>query len=151
MAELCQFLGGSWKIIYNIQQLSQFLWTVNNRGSGLILSKNTSQLKWKGPKKEKKAVFWKIGKSLIVNQPVQLESWKKRWMCGFSSRLRKKNKNSRKSLRKKKFFWKNFEKSFFCYFSIEFFFFFCDNCTLEELLNASGLRKYWINEIFSKI
>jgi hypothetical protein len=44
---------------YNIQQLSQLLCTVNNRGSGLILSKKKSQLKWKGPKKGKKSVFLK--------------------------------------------------------------------------------------------
>jgi hypothetical protein len=31
------------------------------------------------------------------------------------------------------------------------FFLFCDNCTLEELLNASVLRKYCKNEIFSKM
>ncbi len=45
VAELCQFLGGSWKVINNIQQFSQLLCTVNNRGSGLILSKNSSQLR----------------------------------------------------------------------------------------------------------
>ncbi len=125
MAELCQFLGGSWKGINNIQQLSRHLCTVINRGSGLILSKNTSQLKWKGPKKAKKAVFWKIGKSLIVNQPVQLESWKKRWMCGFSQRLRKKIKNSRKSLRKKNFFLEKVRKILFlALFGRIFFLFF---------------------------
>jgi hypothetical protein len=59
VAELCQFLGGSWKVINNIQQLSQHLCTVINRGSGLILSKNTSQLKWKGPKKGKQSGFLK--------------------------------------------------------------------------------------------
>jgi hypothetical protein len=32
---------------------------VNNRGSGLILSKNTSQLRWKSPKKGKKSGFLK--------------------------------------------------------------------------------------------
>jgi hypothetical protein len=42
------------------------------------------------------------------------------------------------------------EKSFFWHFSIGFFFFFCDNCTLEELLNASGLRKYKKNDFFRK-
>ncbi len=68
--------------------------------------KKTSQLKRKGSKKGKKAVFWQIGKSLIVNQPVQLESWKKRWMCGFSPRLRQNIKNSRKSFQKIIFFRK---------------------------------------------
>ncbi len=43
----------------------------------LILSKKTPQLKRKGPEKGKKAVFWKIQKSLIADQFVQLESWKK--------------------------------------------------------------------------
>ncbi len=84
---------------------------------------------------------------MIVSQPVQLESWKKRWICGFSPRLRQNIKNSRKSLQKKKKIWKNFDKSFFWHFSVEFFFFFYI-CTLEELLNASGLRKYQKNDIF---
>ncbi len=140
MAELCQFFGGSWKVINNIQQLSQLLCAVNNRGWGLILSKNTSQLKWKGPKKGKKEVFWKIGKSLIVNQPVQLEGWKKRWMCGFSPRIRKNIKTFRKSHWKKNVL-KNLKNLFLALFD-QIFFFFCDICTLEELLNASGLRKY---------
>jgi hypothetical protein len=62
-------------------------------------------------------------------------------MCGFSPRLRKKIKNSRKSLRKKKFFEKISKNPFLALFD-RIFFFFCDNYTLEELLNASGLRKY---------
>jgi hypothetical protein len=57
-------------------------------------------------------------------------------MCGFSPKLRKNIKNSRKSL------WKNdLKKSFLALFD-QIFFFYCDNCTLQELLNASGLRKY---------
>ncbi len=64
-------------------------------------------------KRQKKPVFWKIGKSFIVNQPVQLESWQKRWICGFSPRLRQNIKNSRKSLQKKIFFLKKFRKIIF--------------------------------------
>jgi hypothetical protein len=58
-----------------------------------------------GSKKRQKKGFFLIGKSLIVNQPVQLGSWKKRWMCGFSPRLKKNIKNSRKSLWKFFFFF----------------------------------------------
>jgi hypothetical protein len=59
--ELCRFLGGGWKVIYSFQQLSQPLFTVHNKGGGLILSKKkTSQLKWKGPKKGKKAFLYKL-------------------------------------------------------------------------------------------
>ncbi len=64
VTELCQFLGGSWKVITNIQQLSQLLSTVNNRGSGLLLLKKTSQLKWKGPQKGKKKRFFEKSENL---------------------------------------------------------------------------------------
>jgi hypothetical protein len=47
---------------------------VRNKGEELILSKKTPQLKGRGSKKGKKAVFGKIRKFLIVDQPVQLES-----------------------------------------------------------------------------
>jgi hypothetical protein len=73
VTELCQFfLGGSWTVKISVQWLSKPLYTVNNRGCGLILSKQTFQLKWKVPEIGKNNVFRKIGKSLIVNQPVQL-------------------------------------------------------------------------------
>jgi hypothetical protein len=72
--ELCQFLGGGWKVISSNQQLSQPLYAVHNREERFILSEKSSQRKFKGPKKGKKGLFKKIGKSLIVNQPMQLES-----------------------------------------------------------------------------
>jgi hypothetical protein len=55
--ELCQFLGGGWKVIIDVKQHSQPLLRVRNRGGELILSKKTPQLKWRGAKKGKKAVF----------------------------------------------------------------------------------------------
>jgi hypothetical protein len=45
VTELCQFLGEGWKVIIDVKQHSQPLFTVRNRGGGLILSKKTSQLK----------------------------------------------------------------------------------------------------------
>jgi hypothetical protein len=52
--EFCQFLGGGWEVIIAVQQHSQSLHTVSDRGGGLILSKKTPQLMWRGPKKAKK-------------------------------------------------------------------------------------------------
>ncbi len=101
-----------------------------------------------GSKKGQKGGFWKNGKLLIVNQPVQLESWKKRWMCGFSSRLRQNIKKSKKSLPPNFFY---FKKSFFWHFLDKFFSLFCDICTLEKLLNGSGLRKYQKYKKISKM
>jgi hypothetical protein len=74
VTELCKFLGGGWEVIIAVKQHSQTLLAVRNKGGELILSKKTPQLKGKGPKKGKKAIFLKIRKSLIVDQPVQLES-----------------------------------------------------------------------------
>jgi hypothetical protein len=42
-AELCQFLGGDWKVIIAVQQHSQPLLTARFRGEGLFLSKKTPQ------------------------------------------------------------------------------------------------------------
>jgi hypothetical protein len=64
VAELCQFLGGSWKVIHNIQQLSQLLWTVNNRGSGLILSKKNIPAEVEGSKKRQKKGFFEKSENL---------------------------------------------------------------------------------------
>jgi hypothetical protein len=55
--ELCQFLGGNWKVIISTKQHSQTLLTVRNKGGELILSKKTPQLKRRGPKKGKKRFF----------------------------------------------------------------------------------------------
>jgi hypothetical protein len=52
----CQFLGGDWKVIISVKQHSQTLLVVRSKGGELILSKNT-QLKGRGPKNGKKAVF----------------------------------------------------------------------------------------------
>jgi hypothetical protein len=60
VTELCQFLGGGWKVIIDVKQHSQPLLRVRNRGGELILSKKTPQLKWRGAKKGKKAVFEKF-------------------------------------------------------------------------------------------
>jgi hypothetical protein len=74
VTELCQFLGGDLKVFIALKQHSQTLLAVRNKGGELILSKKTPQLKGRGPKKGKKAFFLQIRKSLIVDQPVQLES-----------------------------------------------------------------------------
>jgi hypothetical protein len=55
--ELCQFLGGDWKIIIAVEQHSNPLLTIRNKGEGLFLSKKSPQLQWRGPKKGKKN-FW---------------------------------------------------------------------------------------------
>jgi hypothetical protein len=73
VTELCQFLGGDWKIIIAVEQHSQLLLTIRNMGGGLFLSKKSPQLQRRGPKKAEKCFFF-IQKSLIVDQPVQLES-----------------------------------------------------------------------------
>jgi hypothetical protein len=54
MSELCQLLGGGCKVIIAVKQHPQPLYTVRNKGRGLILYKKTSQLKWKGPNNAKK-------------------------------------------------------------------------------------------------
>jgi hypothetical protein len=56
VTEFCQFLGGGWKVLLGVKQHSQSLLTctVRNRGGGVILSKKTSQINWRGPKKVKK-------------------------------------------------------------------------------------------------
>ncbi len=60
VAELCKFLGRSWKVIFNIQQLSQLLYCTQLRtgNEGWFCQKKTSQLKWKGPKKKQKSVVF---------------------------------------------------------------------------------------------
>jgi hypothetical protein len=57
VTELCQFLGGDCKVIIAVQQHSQTLLAVRNKGGELILSKKTPQLKGRGPKKGKKVFF----------------------------------------------------------------------------------------------
>jgi hypothetical protein len=64
LTEPCQFLGGSWKVIINIQQLSQFLYTVNTRGSGLLLSKKNLPAEVKGSKKRQKKHFFEKSENL---------------------------------------------------------------------------------------
>jgi hypothetical protein len=54
VTELCQVLGGCWKLIIDVKQHSQPLLRVRNMGGELILSKKTPQLKWRGAKKAKK-------------------------------------------------------------------------------------------------
>ncbi len=61
MTELPQFLHGGWKVLLAVKQYYQPLYTVRNRGGGVILSKKTSQLKWRGPKK-KTRVFMRNSK-----------------------------------------------------------------------------------------
>ncbi len=61
VTELCQFLGGDWKVIIALKQHSQTLLAVRNRGE-LILSKKTPQLKGRGPKKGKKSILLKNSK-----------------------------------------------------------------------------------------
>ncbi len=62
VTELCQFLGGDCKVIIAVNQRSQTLLALRNKGGELILSKKTLQLKGRGPKKGKKAVFLKNSK-----------------------------------------------------------------------------------------
>jgi hypothetical protein len=57
------------------------------------------------------------------------------------SKIKKNNKNSRKS-HKKKILLKKFRKILFLALFGRIFFLFIYICTLEELLNASGLSKY---------
>jgi hypothetical protein len=57
VTELCQFLGGGWKVIIDVKQHSQPLLRVRNKGEEVILSKKTPQLKRRGPKKGNKAFF----------------------------------------------------------------------------------------------
>ncbi len=57
MTELCQFLGGDWKVIIAVEQYSQTLLTIRNRGGGSFLSKKSPELQWRGQKKAKKRVF----------------------------------------------------------------------------------------------
>jgi hypothetical protein len=51
VTELCQFLGGGWKVTIVVKQHSQPLLRVRNKGEELIFSKKTPQLKQRGPKK----------------------------------------------------------------------------------------------------
>jgi hypothetical protein len=74
VTELCQFLGGNWKVIIAVQQNSQPLLTARNRGGGLFLSKKTPSYSGEVKKRQKAGFLRKIKKSLIVDQPVQLES-----------------------------------------------------------------------------
>ncbi len=77
-----------------------------------------------------------------MNQPVQLESWKKRWMCvqEYDKILQIWESYSNKFFKEK--ILKNPIFAPFCQI------FFCDICTLEEFLNASELRK--CQQFFSK-
>jgi hypothetical protein len=65
VTELPQFLHGGWKVLLAVKQYYQPLYTVRNRGGGVILSKKTSQLKWRGPKKTKKGFYDKFKNSLL--------------------------------------------------------------------------------------
>jgi tRNA splicing ligase len=135
VAELCQFLGGSWKVITNIQQLSQFLYTINNKERGLILSKQHPCWSGRVQKRAKKRFFFKSENLwLWTNQC----NWRaeKRGEC--ADLVQDKTKYQKFQEVTLKFFF--FQKILFWHFLIEFFLF-CDICTLEELLNASGLRK----------
>ena len=60
MTELCQFLGGDCKVIIAVNQRSQTLLAVRNKGGELILSKKTPQLKGRGKKRQKKRFFEKF-------------------------------------------------------------------------------------------
>jgi hypothetical protein len=51
VSELCQFLGGGWKVILAIKQHSQPLFTVRNRGGEVIFSKKYTHVKVEGSKK----------------------------------------------------------------------------------------------------
>ncbi len=117
VTELCRFLGESWEVIISVQYLSQPLNTVNNRAWELILSTTKNipapQLKWKGPKKGKKAFFWKIVKAFIVNQPVQLKL-----KTEVNVRIYSKNKSKFEKVTTNKFF-----KRKFALFGRIFFFF----------------------------
>jgi hypothetical protein len=94
-----------------------------------------------GSKKRQKSGFLKNQKIFDCEPTSATGELKKEVNVRILSKFKKKNKNSRKSLRKKNFFLKKVRKIHFGTFRSNFFFF-CDNCTLEELLNASGLRKY---------
>ncbi len=85
-------------------------------------------------------VCWKIGKSLVMNQPVQLESWKNRWLGVFRPRIRQDMKNSGKFASKTNYQEKISKNPFFGTFQPNFFIF-CDICIVEELPNAPGLKK----------
>ncbi len=99
-----------------------------------FVKKNISAEVEGSKKRQKKAVFWQIGKSLIVNQPVPLESWKKRWMCGFSPRLRKNIKNSESHSGKKNSFEKISNNPFFGSFRSNFFLFYHKKHIVAEKL-----------------
>jgi hypothetical protein len=58
VTELCQFLGGDWKVIIAVEQYSHTLFTVRNRGGGSFLSTKSPELQWRGPKKGKKGGFF---------------------------------------------------------------------------------------------
>jgi hypothetical protein len=60
VTELCQFLGGYWKVTIAVKQHSQTLLAVRNKGGELILSKKTPQLKGEVQKKAKKRFFEKF-------------------------------------------------------------------------------------------
>jgi hypothetical protein len=62
VTELCQFLGGDWKVIIALKQHSQTLLAVRSKGEELILSKKTPQLKGRGSKKRQKSGFLKNSK-----------------------------------------------------------------------------------------
>ncbi len=63
VTELCQFLGGDWNVIIAVKEQSQTLLAVRKKGGEPILSKKTSQLKGRGPKKrQKKGGFLKNSK-----------------------------------------------------------------------------------------
>ncbi len=136
MTEFCQFLGESWKVIINIQQLSQLLYTVNNRGWGLILSKNIPA-EVEGSKKTQKN--WKIFYFEPTSATAEL---KKEVNVRIYSKTKTKYWKFQKVTPPNNFFKEKISnKSLFWHFSVTFFLF-CDTCTLEELLTASGQRKY---------
>jgi hypothetical protein len=58
VTELCQFLGGDWKVIIAVKQHSQTLLAVRNKGGELILSKKDTPAKGERSKKGKKEVFF---------------------------------------------------------------------------------------------
>ncbi len=115
------------------------------------MSKKTSQLKWKGPKKGKKSVFLKNQKIFDCEPSSATRELKKEVNMRIKSKIKTKYKKFQKVAQKKKFFLKKLRKILFLALFGRIFFLFFDICTLEELLNASGLRKYQKNEIFLKI
>jgi hypothetical protein len=62
VTELCQFLGGDWKVIIAAKQHSQTLLTVRNKGGELILSKQDTPAKGERSKKRQKRFFLKNSK-----------------------------------------------------------------------------------------